>query len=75
MKPVVDGLAKRLGEAANVVTIDARSSEGAAVAARYGVRATPGIVVLAPDSGVVRRWSGRLVTGREIARAVRETVS
>ena len=57
-KPVVDRLEEDLAGRAEVVRIGATSQVGRSLAARYGVRGVPTIIVLDSAGGIVYAQAG-----------------
>jgi thioredoxin-related protein len=68
-KPVVDGIERDLEGQADVLRLSVTDSVGRELAARYGVRQVPTLVVLDGEGDVVLRQAGRLRRG-EVVEAV-----
>ena len=74
MKPIVDGLERKLDAKADVIRIDVTSQVGRAAAARFGVRAVPTLVVVSGDGHAALTQVGFFRAG-EVQDRVQELIS
>lgn len=66
-KPVVDGIERELGDKAQVLRLNVMDGVGGQLAARYGVRGVPTLVVLDGAGNVVYVKTGSPNRGEIIA--------
>jgi thioredoxin-like negative regulator of GroEL len=66
VKPIVDGLEKKLADKAQVIRLDVMSDVGRQAAARYGVRGVPTVVVVDGFGQPVDHQVGIVRPGRVI---------
>ena len=70
-KPIVDGIERDLGSRGRVVRLNVLSGIGSEVAARYGVRGVPTLIVFDGQGQVAYQQAGMPERARIVAEAQR----